>query len=346
MKTTNSMIIVYLCGQVFFVISMDEKGRPGCDFTKSVVILVLDFLRVSFGKEYDFLFCGSEYISWEDLSSAVCLDPADSYLLRYQPINKDTLDHWRALSNLWYNLPRSDLGLYSPCSYRSSIDSFQAGVSKVRSQSKYKIVRGLWNAHACSSVLIGASLMALYSALWKNADRMLGQLGKSVPWMFVSLAFLSLSMNFIMLWRQLMLGLEPKWAATENTDKEIRARVIDGVQWALKNRDCSNPHDKSFSLQGVLNICQVVQRTLDYARPVADAYRILMEDLISWDPQSLIMLLDAGSCISSAPSWVPDWERAVLASGLYPNIELVWHRLPHILGNTQDIDARKLELAT
>uniref|UniRef100_A0A8H7NHD8 Uncharacterized protein n=1 Tax=Bionectria ochroleuca TaxID=29856 RepID=A0A8H7NHD8_BIOOC len=90
--------------------------------------------------------------------------------------------------------------------------------------------------------------MALYSALWKNADRMLGQLGKSVPWMFVSLAFLSLSMNFIMLWRQLMLGLEPKWAATENTDKEIRARVIDGVQWALKNRDCSNPHDKSFSL--------------------------------------------------------------------------------------------------
>ncbi|CAI6096235.1 unnamed protein product, partial [Clonostachys chloroleuca] len=110
-----------------------------------------------------------------------------------------------------------------------------------------------------------------------------------------------------MLWRQLMLGLEPKWAATENTDEEIRARVIDGVRWALKNRDCSNPHDKSFSLQGVLNICQVIQHTPDYARPVADTYRILMEDLISWDPQSLIMLLDAGSFISSAPSWVPDW---------------------------------------
>ncbi|VUC36236.1 unnamed protein product [Clonostachys rosea] len=251
--------------------------------------------------------CGNEYISWEDLSSAVCLDPTDSYLVRSQPINKDTREHWLSLSNLWFNLPRRELGLYSPAPGRASVDSFQAGINRAWSQSRNKPTRGLWNANACSSVVIGAGLVALYSAMWENAEHILGPLGRSVPWWFISAAFLSLSMNFMVFWWQLVLGLEPKWATTENTDKDIRARVIDGVRWALKNRDCSNPHDKSFSLQGVLNICQVVQQKPDYARPVADTYRILMEDLISWDPQSLIMLLDAGLRLSSAPSWVPNW---------------------------------------
>ncbi|CAH0056044.1 unnamed protein product [Clonostachys solani] len=256
--------------------------------------------------------CGEETIIWEELANAICFHHEDSYFVRSKPINEVTFEQWWPLVTLWFNFSRRSLRSW-PRQGRDQqrIKSIQEGVKTVWSASRYGPASQLHMFCLISSVLVGAGLVALYWAVWKGAETGTDEPGRfGFFWFFGSLIYLSLSINLLKIWRQLVVGLDQKWARADNADGEIRARVIDGVRSALKNRDCSDHHDKSFSLHGVLDICRVTPSKPDYGRSVGETYHVLMQELIAWDAQALVMILDAGKPLQLAPSWVPNWSES------------------------------------
>lgn len=256
--------------------------------------------------------CGEETIVWEELANAICFRHEDSYFVRSKPINEATFEQWWPLVTLWFNFSRSGLRSW-PRQGRDQqqVKSIQEGVKTIWSASRYGPASQLHVSCIISSALVGAALVALYWAVWKGAETGIDEPGRfDFFWLFGSLIYLSLSINLVKIWGQLVVGLDQKWASADNADGEIRARVIDGVRSALKNRDCSDHHDKSFSLHGVLDNCNVTPSKPDYGHSVGETYHILMQELIVWDAQALVMILDAGKPLQLAPSWVPNWSES------------------------------------
>ncbi|VUC24149.1 unnamed protein product, partial [Clonostachys rosea] len=249
--------------------------------------------------------CGEETVIWEELANAICFRHEDSYFVRSKPINEVTFEQWWPLVRLWFNFSRSSLRSW-PRQGRDQeqVKSIQEGVNALWGASRYGPASQLHVFGNISSAFVGASFVALYLAVWKGAET-----GRIFV-VFGSLIYLSLSIRLVKIWRQLVIGLDQKWARADNADSEIHAHVIDGVRSALRNRDCSDHHDKSFSLHGVLDICNVTPSKPDYGRPVGETYHVLMQELIAWDAQALVMILDAGKPPQLAPSWVPNWSES------------------------------------
>ena len=87
---------------------------------------------------------------------------------------------------------------------------------------------------------------------------------------------------------------------------------------ALRERDATNPRDRSFALHGVLSRLEGFRLTsVDYSISCTRIYQALLADFIHWRPDMANLLLDAGWSRAEtageeedpAPSWVPDWAR-------------------------------------
>ncbi|KAK3402826.1 hypothetical protein B0T20DRAFT_449794 [Sordaria brevicollis] len=72
-----------------------------------------------------------------------------------------------------------------------------------------------------------------------------------------------------------------------------------GMLIALRERQCYDPHDKAFSLFGVLKVCgaqlSMPGGVPDYKLPVDETYRILWKDFFTWQPRGLGVLIFAGT---------------------------------------------------
>lgn len=86
---------------------------------------------------------------------------------------------------------------------------------------------------------------------------------------------------------------------------------------ALRERDATNPRDRSFALHGVLSRLEGFRLTsVDYSLSRTRIYQALVADFIRWRPDMTNLLLDAGWSRAGtageeedpAPSWVPDWD--------------------------------------
>ena len=89
-----------------------------------------------------------------------------------------------------------------------------------------------------------------------------------------------------------------------------------GIKTALHERECHNPHDKVFSLFGVLKACGAELSTPgglpNYGLPLDETYRILWKDLFTWQPRALQVLLFAGTRFpmfapTMGASWALPW---------------------------------------
>lgn len=88
------------------------------------------------------------------------------------------------------------------------------------------------------------------------------------------------------------------------------------VLHALRERDATNPRDRSFALHGVLSRLEGFRLTsVDYSLSRTRIYQALVADFIRWRPDMTNLLLDAGWSRAGtageedpAPSWVPDWD--------------------------------------
>lgn len=108
-------------------------------------------------------------------------------------------------------------------------------------------------------------------------------------------------------------GYRHIWLVQEKEDSipETDA-VIDGIRGALRERLSSRPHDRAFALSGILGACGAFPAKPDYSRSVGETYMNLFQDLLTWRPSALILLLDAGGGKQAdRSSWVPNWETKI-----------------------------------
>jgi hypothetical protein len=97
---------------------------------------------------------------------------------------------------------------------------------------------------------------------------------------------------------------------------------------ALRERDATNPRDRSFALHGVLSRLEGFHLTsVDYSISCTRIYQALVADFIRWRPDMTNLLLDAGWSRERmaaeeedpAPSWVPDWDVVSKRKTVYQN---------------------------
>ncbi|KAF5688073.1 heterokaryon incompatibility protein [Fusarium circinatum] len=78
---------------------------------------------------------------------------------------------------------------------------------------------------------------------------------------------------------------------------------------AIRDRDSKWPHDRVYAIDSVLRRLGALPPTPDYHKPLGEVYRDAFVSLMEWNPTLITLLVDCGSRLSDAPSWVPDWSQ-------------------------------------
>ncbi len=103
------------------------------------------------------------------------------------------------------------------------------------------------------------------------------------------------------------------------------------VVLAMRYRQTSEVRDTAYAYYGVLDSLGVELCPLDYRKNEADTVRDICIDLLTWDPATIMMLIDAGRLHNddpgdARPSWTPRWQtaasRSVVLEGYLSNVQL------------------------
>ncbi|KAK4213536.1 hypothetical protein QBC37DRAFT_171315 [Rhypophila decipiens] len=128
-------------------------------------------------------------------------------------------------------------------------------------------------------------------------------------------------------------GLAKLKATPETGDGIADNQTLTGVLRALRERQATNPKDKSFAMHGVLaNLGVNISRPANLNESLGKVYENLFTDLVRWQPSLVTLLVDVGAVVSEppwlpdpdCPSWVPDWRYAA---------QRVWVEPRHIYGH-------------
>ncbi|RSM08132.1 hypothetical protein CEP52_004838 [Fusarium oligoseptatum] len=91
-----------------------------------------------------------------------------------------------------------------------------------------------------------------------------------------------------------------------------------GLVRAIRERECTQKKDRVFAVWGILQRLGIHQLAPNYRKSTGQVYRDAFAGLVEWRPSFINLLLDTGSRLPDAPSWVPDWstitERSWLSS--------------------------------
>jgi hypothetical protein len=84
---------------------------------------------------------------------------------------------------------------------------------------------------------------------------------------------------------------------------------LGGLIQAIRERNATDLKDKVFAAHGVLSRLGVQLTPPDYKKPKEIIYQELLTDMITWQPQMIRLIADAGITkrLDGVPSWVPDW---------------------------------------
>lgn len=129
----------------------------------------------------------------------------------------------------------------------------------------------------------------------------------------------------------------------EDGGEETMAAITDGVIHTLRERQSTNPKDKSYALHGVLQNLGFEVSDVDYQKSKGKVFHELLLDLLYWDSSAAVPLQDAGRSWNSdpemleAPSWVPDW------TALEANPIVSWRYFTRQSDVTQPVVPSRLE---
>ncbi|KAK0705759.1 heterokaryon incompatibility protein-domain-containing protein [Apiosordaria backusii] len=279
--------------------------------------------------------CGTKEISWEELISAIALmaqnsmgnfktaaelaEKAASY-----PVSPPVLAHWQSMIDLWLGLPRPSGG---PDRHRIHVSG------NSRSSLRDDII-AYWDRYGDSPLLFRlfhrtVTTLGLFSVIgtWAYLTTVLVQfevissfrIGAPVllVWLVVSVIIGIQTRRLYLLWYSIGFGQGQSWLRDSATTTETlqAAEALDGIRAALRERVSTQPHDKAFSISGILQACGATPSHPDYSLSTTKTYLILVKDLLAWRPEALILLMDAGGSTNIAGpgdetesiSWVPDW---------------------------------------
>lgn len=89
-----------------------------------------------------------------------------------------------------------------------------------------------------------------------------------------------------------------------------------GLAQAMRERECNLKNDRVFAVSAILQRLSVCQPMVDYSRPPGQIYHESFTGLVEWEPSFISLLIDTGSRLPGAPSWVPDWSTVAQRSWL------------------------------
>ncbi|KAH8743074.1 hypothetical protein F5882DRAFT_500669 [Hyaloscypha sp. PMI_1271] len=170
--------------------------------------------------------------------------------------------------------------------------------------------------------IIGVNYMAILGGNW-----VFDILGSIIGRIYIGLLFLFLITNVFLLVFALIgpmaisSGHVFKWLIGESIDEDaetVTDALMEGLIHAIRQRQATNPKEKSYAFYGVLQTLGLQLSKPNYRKSRGQVYHALFSDLLYWRSSAIVLLLDAGNALdypsdmSGAPSWVPDW------SGLPP----------------------------
>ncbi|KAH8893993.1 hypothetical protein GQ53DRAFT_858553 [Thozetella sp. PMI_491] len=287
------------------------------------------------------ILCGDKILWWEDLVSAICCKAKgmtkDLYPL---PSHSAVLEHWRSMIYLWLRLPRIPAVTRQTASAPEPLSRSILDLVKERSANRSQLPV-LFRAFVKSlTIFLSLCLAALYGFItYKMGIATATTLTASnldglwfivvLAWIVVTLCYLGLSISLLVRWNLIAYGWDQSWILEQGSDLQQTdtAAILDEIRGALRERDSSRHHDRAFALGGILTLCGASPIPTNYSLGVGHTYQALLEQLLSWQSSSLIMLLDAGGpSRPDRPTWVPNWEQ-----GLKPNR---WLSVKYRLGSS------------
>lgn len=258
--------------------------------------------------------CGHQTVSWHDMVGALFCPPEGQFFTISRPIRQETLDHWRPMFNLWLHMPRGRVREGTQWTFHGAAGRAAREVTAT--------TRELWLFFVITSTVLCTGFLCAYLLVTTSVQTYMEwtKSQMSMPWAVVTLGYIPICSNIVLLWKKIVLGLEQTWIqATKSTAPDSsssmgRVAIIEAIRGALTTRDCTDVHDKCISLYGILDACGIEHPPPDYSVAVGETYQRFLEHLIHhWDSRALLLLLDCGErCPSDGQSWlfsswVPNW---------------------------------------
>lgn len=131
--------------------------------------------------------------------------------------------------------------------------------------------------------------------------------------------------------------------------------ILEALWTALRTRKSSNEHDMAHGLAAILQDCGVMISSPDYSQSTKMTFQNLFQDILSWEPRAIQMIVDAGVVNPSTtdwPSWLPDWRTPESNTWLYgeSNPKHTWlrhfpqsSRPPAISGEKLSVSGRRFD---
>ncbi|KIN09170.1 hypothetical protein OIDMADRAFT_23873 [Oidiodendron maius Zn] len=262
------------------------------------------------------ILCGDKMLPWEDLVSFITHYAFEARKSKSFGVCWHLVEHWHALVELWLHFPRQGLRA------EATADTENAGKMSFSTAIEHfdKSGRRPWGMRVVSATIqvafwmsmLGSWAYVLYKIYGCDYDcGYYAQLENFIwPAAWGTLAILLFGL-FISRCLYTLFGEWLRWPLrrsllSKNPLESVGS--LSGIRTALRERSCSEPHDRAFALFGILGSLGVNTPRPDYRQDVAKTYQDLFQCLLAWHPRAFLMMVDADSQTHvDGPSWVPNW---------------------------------------
>ncbi|KAI8680334.1 HET domain-containing protein [Fusarium keratoplasticum] len=280
---------------------------------------------------------GQEHVSWQEWQQAIAwindlMSLKDTS--RFRPLRGTRAEtaclwpvqKWMSLCNIWQVLPR-------PCCWNG--DRFREVLDKAGGFKEDCSVREYWqkldmyriqhqarssanNLHWVIFLFLG--FLAKMIEVWSNNTQWRSGVFYILWDACVWLVKLGV-MGCIGIWLipTYLPKIQPSWhkftCISQPKNSEQRDHLV-GLIRAMRERECSLKEDRVFAAGAIFKRLGIHQPTPDYRKLTGEIYRDSLTGLIEWDSSFISLLIDSGSHLPDAPSWVPDWSTVAQRSWL------------------------------
>lgn len=255
------------------------------------------------------IICGNQLISWSVLQQALDYyydqkhhtgGSGDGYLI---DINFNTTEAWLFLIYTWATIER-------PTEWRGiSFRRLPDARKSISIEDYMKTYLNFYRSPSVGILLVGLISFTILASPIIIAAAVVSIKRRENHWGLMGLLFLP-GLQLIPVCALFIMIRKRKPARNES--------LLVVLAQALRERAASDPKDKSFAMHGVLGALGVPCAKADYSRSLGQIYCDLFVNLLQWNPRLINLLLDTGSPLDNAPSWVPDWnslqQRAFVSS--------------------------------
>ncbi|KAF5962463.1 amidase [Fusarium bulbicola] len=266
------------------------------------------------------LVCGRQHIPWlvmhqalafiEHSATQALADPLNSVVSDVQRrvhddvFRSDLLKKWQALFDVWQTIPRhSRRSSYWHSTLQDTRCSVHDCVQALKTAKIYKYKNYI-------RVLLGICQFEVALIILLILLRMASPTSHLLGLAFAPIAGLYFTDNLIKCFFDCIKGSKARmYSLICHTGVQPQNYLVALAQ-AIRDRNSKWPHDRVYAIDSVLRELGVHPPTPDYQKPLGQVYRDAIVSLMEWNPTLIALLVDCGSHLPDAPSWVPDWSKS------------------------------------